>query len=156
MSHVTDIRLRIHDLDALEEACQALGLELRRDQKTFAWWGRFVGNSRSYGEMEPKDMGKCEHAIRVLGDQPQNGPDGPWEIAVVSAKDGEGYKLFYDTFGRAGRRLFEKVGQDANRLRQEYAAAVAAAKVKRTLGPKGFKVTRELLASGHIKLRVRR
>lgn len=156
MSHVTEVKLRVRDLDALDEACEALGLELRRDRRTFAWWGTFVGDSRSYGEMLPKDMGKCEHAIRIKGDQPKDGPQGPWEIAVLPAKDGDGFKLFYDNFGAAGRRLTDAVGPDVCKLRQEYATAVSSAKAKRTLGPKGFRITRENLATGQVRLRVRR
>jgi len=156
MSHVTDVKLQITDLDALDEACQALGLELRRDQKTYAWWGAFVGDSSAYGEHRPADMGKCEHAIKVAGTSPRNGSSGPWEIGVVKAKDGNGYKLFFDTYGSAGRALADKVGAGADRLRREYAAAVASKKAKKELGRKGFVQTRESLANGGIRLRLRR
>lgn len=153
MSHVTDIKLRIHSLDALDEACQALGLELHREQKTFTWWGRFAGDSTPPPGRDPKDYGTCEHAIRIAGDQPQNGSGGPWEIGVVEALDGNGFDLLYDQYGSAGRRLTEQVGVQANRLRQEYAAAVAIRKAQQKLGPNGFVVSRERLASGRIRLR---
>ena len=46
MSHVTDLKLRIHDLDALEEAAEKCGLQLMRGQKTYAWFGEFMNDSR--------------------------------------------------------------------------------------------------------------
>lgn len=101
-------------------------------------------------------MGTCAHAIKIKGDAPQNGAGGPWEIGVVPAKDGDGFNLYFDTYGGAGQRLLGKVGQNADKLRQEYAVAVATAKAKKTLGPKGFRVTRENLANGHVKLLVRK
>lgn len=156
MSHVTDLRLKIHDLDALEEAAEKCGLELRRDQKTFAWWGTFVGDSRDYGEMRPDSMGKCEHALRVKGDNPRNGSAGPWEIGIAKSKDGDGYGLFYDTYGTAGSRLTAAVEQNANKLRREYAYAVAAKKAKATLGKKGWTLSREEMIGGTIRLKLRK
>lgn len=154
MSHVTDIKLKVRDLDALEEACNALGLELRRDQKTYAWWGHFVGDSNAYGEHKPSEMGKCDHAIRIKGDTPRNGSSGPWEIAVINAKDGDGYNLYFDQYGSAGRRLAEKVGPQSNRLRQEYSAAVAMRAARKKLASKGFRATRENLPNGRIRVRL--
>lgn len=156
MSHVTDIKLRIDDLDALEEACEAIGLELQRDKQEYAWWGTFVGDSRQYGEHLPEEMGKCAHAIRVKGTSPRNGSGGPWEVGVVRAKDGNGFKLFYDTYGGAGRALMDRVGRDANRLRQEYAVAVATRKARAKLARHGWRVTRENLPTGNVRLKLRK
>lgn len=156
MSHVTDIKLQITDLDALEAACEELGLELRRDQKTYAWWGTFVGDSAAYGEHRPDEMGKCEHAIRVKGTSPRNGSSGPWEIGVVRAKDGNGFRLYFDTYGSAGNALTAKVGTNADRLRREYAAAVATKKAKAKLSRQGFTTHRESLPNGGIRIRLRR
>ena len=156
MSHVTDVKLRIHDLDALAEACERLGLELRRDQKTYAWWGRFQNDSSAYGEHRPAEMGTCEHAIRVKGTAPRNGHSGPWEIGVVAAKDGDGYGLYYDTFGGAGQALTNKVGPSANALRKEYAACVATRKVTEKLSRHGWRAVREDLPTGGIRIKVRK
>jgi hypothetical protein len=156
MSHVTDVKLKIKDLDALEEACEELGLELKRDKKNFAWWGRFLGDSHQYGNHDPNTFGQCEHAIGIKGDRPMNGSNGPWEIGVVKALDGDGYDLLYDNYGGAGRRLTEKIGEKANKLRQEYAAAVSTKKVSTTLARKGWKVERERLSNGTLRLKVRK
>ncbi len=156
MSHVTDIKLRIADLDALDEACTHLGLQLQRERTTYCWWGSYVGDSRAYGEHRPEDMGKCAHAIKIAGTTPRNGSGGPWEIGVVPAKDGDGYKLFFDSYGGAGAALTAKVGQEANKLRQEYAVAVATRRAKATLAKRGWTVARENLATGAVRLKLRK
>lgn len=156
MSHVTDVRLKIRDLDALEDACNRLGLELRRGQTTHCWWGTFVGDSRSYGAHDPKSFGKCEHAIRIKGDTPRNGSAGPWEIGVYAAPDGDGFDLLYDTYGSAGQRLTKAVGGNVNHLRREYAFSTAERQAKKRLGPKGWTTARVDLPSGQVKLSVRK
>lgn len=150
MSHITDIRLRILDLDALAEAGPACGLEFRRDQKSIIWWGRFVGDTRP--NMTPEQIaqfGRVEHALRLEDHQ-----QGDYEIGVVKALDGgEGFDLVMDTFGQ--RRLLGAVGGEAfGKLRREYAAAVALRKAKKQLGPKGFVAKREDLPNGRIRLRM--
>lgn len=75
MSHVSTIETVIQDLDALEQACKALGtVELVRGQTTWKWFGQFVndyhGADAAYKHgIEPKDYGKCLHAIRVKGNE---------------------------------------------------------------------------------------
>lgn len=154
MSHVTDLKLRITDLDALAEACEQLGLELQLGKETYAWWGRYVGDSDAYGQHTPDKMGRCDHAIRIKGDRPKSGSGGPWEIGVV--KEGDGYQLYYDTYGGAGRRLTERIGAQADRLRREYACAVVTRRAKATLAKKGYRLTREDLPAGRIRLRLRK
>lgn len=156
MSHVTDVRVRVRDLDALEEAAERCGLELQRGKRTYAWWGRFVGDSYAYGTHDPKDFGRCEHALRVKGTHPRNGGGGPWEIGVVKATDGDGYDLLYDKYGSAGRALEQAAGANASTLKREYACAVATKRAKATVGKKGFTITREDLAGGRIRLRLRK
>lgn len=156
MSHVTDVKMKVRDLDALEAACEALGLELQRDKKTYAWWGNFVGDSAAYGEHRPEDMGKCDHAIRVKGTEPKNGSSGPWEIAVVAAKDGDGFNLFYDQFGSAGQRLTERVGPDSNRLRVEYSAATTERRAIEKLSRHGWRAVREAQPNGGMRVTLRK
>lgn len=153
---MTDVKLRIDDLDALEEAAEKCGLELRRDQKHYAWWGRYVGDSHAYGEHRPAEMGTCAHALRLKGTTPRDGASGPWEIGVVPAKDGKGFGLYFDTYGDAGAQLTRAVEQNANKLRREYAAAVATKRAKKTLARKGFVVSREDLPGNRIRLKLRR
>ena len=153
MSHITDARVRVRDLDALEQACDRLGLELQRDKKTYAWWGRFVGDSRTYGNHTPDKMGKCDHAIRIKGDRAQNGPNGPWEIGVVRSEDGQAYELYYDQFGAAGQRLTDRIGISANNLRREYTVASIARRATTALAREGFTMTREAVFGDRVRLR---
>lgn len=104
MSHVEEVEIECHDLDALKVAVERCGGEFMMNQKTHAWWGTFVGDS--YGMRnsavdardglagrDPKTFGKCLHAIRMAGKPGKNGSQGPWEIGVVQARSGVGYSL---------------------------------------------------------------
>ncbi len=154
MSHVTDVKLKIKDLEALEEAAAACGLDLRLGQTTHAWYGKFMNDSeegrRVVKERGQQALGKCEHALRL-----KNHQQGDYEIGVVKSLDGDGYDLLLDEWG-PGRKLVNAVGPSANKLRQEYAVAQATRKAKATLGKKGFTVAREDLLNGSVRLKLRR
>ena len=154
ISHITDVKLRVRDIDALAEAAQLCGLDLR-EQDRFAWWGVFMNDSKSYGELAPSEMGHCSYAMRVPDTDPKNGSIGPWEVGVVKAKDGDGYNLYYDTFGRAGKALTDRVGRMAGHLRQEYAAAVVRRKTSKLMRD-GFIASRfDEVLDGHRRVRIR-
>ena len=134
MSHITKIGLQIKDLDALESACHRLGLKLKRDQKTFKWFGRFVGDSPGIAGVNPEDYGKCDHAISVEGNT------NAYEIGLVRRADGKGYDMHWDTFCE-GYGLCKAVGYDArdtagNKLKDWYAAEVA----RKQMRQQGFRV----------------
>ena len=145
MSHVADVGLTITDLDALEAAADRIGLELRRGQRTHAWWGRFLNdwsdNSRAAAlkGRDPKTFGTCDHAIGVKGKAPRNGAGGNWEIGLVARKDGKGYDAVYDAYGNAGG-LTERAGKDLNTLKEEYGIEMATRRLKH----KRFNVTRSV------------
>lgn len=153
MSHITDVKMKIRDLDALEEAVKELGLELRRDQKTYGWYGRFVNDSNRYGDLLPSEMGKCEHAIALKGSGP--GGTSNYEIGIRAAKDGDGFSVYFDSWG-SGQRLEAAAGKDLSRLKQEYAIAVARRKAEKKLKPKGFTIERMKLDGGRVRLRMRK
>lgn len=137
MSHITDVKLRVRDLDALEQAAVACGLELHRGQRTHKWYGEFVGDSEPPPGRSPKDYGKCDHALSLKNARP-----GDYEIGVVAALDGDGYDLLVDTWGQA--RLLQAVdGPAMNKLRREYSAALTIKRAKQKLGLKGFTVQRK-------------
>lgn len=151
MSHVADVELQITDLEALDAACQRLGLDLRRGQRTHAWWGRFLNDwsdaSRAavHKGRDPKTFGKCDHAIGVKGATPRNGGGGNWEIGLVKRADGKGYDAVYDAY--AGGGGLEKVaGKDLRQLKQEYGAEVAMRKLK----AQRYNVRREINALGQV------
>lgn len=124
MSHVTAIDVHVTDLDALATACASLGLELVRDQTTYKWYGEHVGDWPVPKGFTKHDLGKCAHAIRVVG------KSSAYEVGVVERRDGKpGFTLLWD-FWAGGYGLQEKVGKDALKLRHEYAAAVSIKKAQ--------------------------
>jgi len=142
MSHVTLIDLFITDLDSLEKACERLGLELVRGQKTFKWYGQWVGDYKgrdaAYRQgVDTKDYGKCEHAIRVKGNA------RAYEIGLVARTDGKpGYRLVWDNWA-GGHGLCATVQYpgkaqkpNADKLKDWYAAEVA----RKQMARKGFRV----------------
>lgn len=126
MSHVTTIDLFITDLDSLAKACDRLGLELVRGQKTF----------KSYQQGL-----KCEHLIRA-----KKSTDGlGYEMGLVKRADGKaGYALSWDhTMARDlvkavtydGKISYGRTG-NADKLKDWYAAEVAQKQMRR----QGFSV----------------
>ena len=119
MSHVATIDVHITDLTALEQAAKRLGLELVRDQKTYRWWGHSVGDYPLPEGFGKDDLGKCEHAIRIPGD------NRAYEVGVVARRDGKpGFTLMWD-FYAGGYGLEAKVGEGAKKLIQGYAVEKA-------------------------------
>lgn len=108
MSHISRIQLEITSLEDLKKACKALGLTFKPDQKTYKWYGRWVGDSPLPEGIELTDLGRCDHAIIV--------PGCSYEIGVV--KRGEKYLLLWDSWHRGG--LEQKIGKDAGLLKQAY------------------------------------
>ena len=123
MSHVTQLEIEVKDLGALERACTALGLELVRDQQTYRWYGHSVGDTPLPKGFTANDLGKCQHAIRIPGDS------RAYEIGVVPRRDGrEGYTLLWDSWA-GGYGMVAKVGQEAEKLSDQYSAQVAIAEL---------------------------
>ena len=126
MSHVTLIDLFITDLESLGKACDRLGLELVRNQKTF----------KSY------QVGlRCEHLIRA-----KKTIDGlGYEMGLVKRADGKaGYALSWDH--TMAQDLVSAVTYDgkinygakgnADKLKDWYAAEVTKKQMRR----QGFRV----------------
>jgi hypothetical protein len=147
MSHVATIDIEIKDLPALEQACKRLGLELVRDQKSYRWYGSHVGDYPVPEGFTVEDLGKCDHAIRVPGNEEA------YEIGVVRRRDGKaGYTLLYD-FYAGGRGMTKFVGDaQCSKLKQMYATTIAT----RTAQRQGFRVQEHVGADGRIQLRCRK
>ena len=130
MSHVAEITCEVNDLQALGEAAKACGLELVMNQHTFKWYGTHVGDYPLPAGFSKSDMGKCEHALRIPGN------NQAYEIGVAKRKDGkEGYALLWD-FWAGGMGLVDKVGNNADKLVDNYGAQVA----KKHLSAQGYQV----------------
>jgi hypothetical protein len=162
MSHIAQIELEIRDLDALAAACETLGLELVRNQKTYRCWGTGKNMGvlesqeqsslqRGQGKLMPTgfalaDMGKCDHAIRV-----KNSDQHTYEIGLAARRDGRsGYLMLWDAGMQAAARLVKNVGgEKAELLCQGYAVEVAMRIAKR----QGFRVVKkEVRSDGSIAI----
>jgi hypothetical protein len=146
VSHVTQIDLDVKDLDALAVACEELGLELRRGQTTYKWWGKHVGDFPVPQGFTVDDLGKCDHAISVKGNPKA------YEVGLVKRRDGRpGYTLLYD-FWAGGCGLMEKVGEECKALRQRYSVVVAEKAARK----QGFRTQRRTLENGQMQVVARR
>ncbi len=147
MSHIVTESMIILDLAALEAACSPeSGLEFRRGQDRYRWYGRSVGNYPLPAGFTRADLGKCEHAIRVRGN------DRAYEIGVVRRRDEQGnllpgYCLMYD-FWNGGYGLEAAAGKHCSKVKQLYTMQG----IKKTLGSK-YRVARtEQLPNGSMKV----
>lgn len=144
MSHVVTVKIEIQDLEAVEAACARLGWHWRPNQKTYAWYGRWLkdyhGNDAAYKNgFDPEQFGKCEHAIGV--------PKARYEIGLI--RQGAAYTLLWDNYATGGlQNLTQENGL------QGFLAAYAAEKAKLTAKRQGFKVREQVLDNGNIKLTV--
>lgn len=146
MSHVATVDLHITDLESLKRACAPLGLEFREGQQTYKWYGTHVGDYPLPEGFSKEDLGRCEHAIAVVG-----GDSRTYEVGVVKRRDGKpGYQLLWD-FWAGGHGLQSKVGDNCNTLKQSYTAEVAIKELKRM----GRRVSRSVDAEGNIILRAK-
>jgi hypothetical protein len=141
MSHVTQIAIEVTDLDALEQACRTLGLELRRGQTTYKWYGTYVGDSPMPEGMSESMLGHCHHAIRLPG------WSHAYEIGVVQVANNT-YRLHIDEW-QGGYGMVALAGTNCAKLLQRYGLNVAAAQAKK----EGMRVIGESLQQdGSIRL----
>jgi hypothetical protein len=143
MSHVAKVDLEVRDLGCLAKAAEHLGLELVQGQQTYRWYGRSVGDYPMPAGFKASDLGKCEHAIRIPG------ASCAYEIGVVGRKDGKpGYQLLWD-FWAGGYGMQAKVGNNGDKLKQEYAVQVAMKHAR----AQGYQVSRKQKEDGSVVLR---
>lgn len=174
MSHVATVDLDVKDLDALATACQRLGLELVRGQTTYRWYGQSVGDYPLPHGFTEQDLGHCEHAIRIPPADAealkatQRGQE-PYEIGICRYKPGTkkdvkladgrvvqqdvsgNFCLMWDFFGR-GFGMQERVGDDCDKLRQQYGIAT----VERLAQRNGFRLAQQPGANGYAVLTLTR
>jgi hypothetical protein len=130
--------VEIKSIDALKAACQRLGFQFMPGQKTYKWYGTFMGDYPLPEGISRSDLGKCFSAIRV--------PGAEYEVGVV--KKADGYTLLYDFWSYGG--LQEKLGDNAEKLVQMYAIEAAKEEAQR----QGFSVFEEELQDGSVQLHV--
>jgi len=123
MSHVATVEIEVEDIDVLEEVCKENGWSLNRNQKTFKWYGKWVndfhGDTAAYKHgIDPKNYGKCEHAINVK--------KGAYEIGVVKNAKGK-HVLIWDTWDQ---NVEKSCGKNCHSLYESYSMKVATKKLK--------------------------
>lgn len=138
MSHISKIELEILSLGDLKTACNRLGFIFQENQKTYQWYGRWVGDSPLPEGISIDDLGKCDHAIRIQ--------DCAYDIGVV--KRGSKYILLWDSWHAGG--LEQKIGKDAGILKQGYTIE----RIKREAKMKKYQV-REIKNDQSIRLVLR-
>lgn len=143
MSHVTTIETEIKHIDCLERAAKAVGLEFKRGQTSYKWFGRSVGDYPLPEGMSEKDLGRCIHAIGV----PNNSQ--AYEIGVVNI-NGK-YKLIWD-FWNGGYGIEEIAGRDCKKILKHYAAEVAMKQMRR----EGYRVRKVVNQDGTLRVRASR
>ena len=124
MSHISKIELEITDLESLKAACKRLGFTFQEYQKTYQWYGRWVGDTKLPEGILESDLGKCDHAIQV--------PECSYEIGIV--RRGSKYTLLWDSWHAGG--LEKKIGVGASVLKQAYTVE----RVKREALRKKFRI----------------
>jgi hypothetical protein len=142
MSHVAEIEIQITDLAALAAACRRLGFVFREGQKTYRWYGRWEGDYPLPEGFSQEDLGKCDHAIQV--------PGADYEVGVVKARQGMGYRLLWDFWSQGG--LTERLGGKAEKLVQAYGVE----KAKREARKQGFSVYETTRKDGSVRLTLTR
>lgn len=164
MSHVVTIKTQLRSLPAFEAACKRLGWCFHRNQKTYKWFGEWIGdaalpeelftpeqmnhvkamNKAEQSKYMTEFMGKCDHAISV--------PNCAYEIGVVRKLNPSGQEQFvlaYDYWQSGGlhRKMPIKEG-DPNPFAQAY--AIEAAKAQAAI--EGYSVEETTHANGTIVL----
>lgn len=116
MSHVVILDLEIRNLHAVKRLCENLGWVFQENQKTYAWFGRWVGDYNAQDaainhNIKIEDLGKCHHAISI--------PNTKYELGIIQVDDH--YQLVWDFYDK---KLCELMGgQNGNKFLQEYGLA---------------------------------
>ena len=108
MSHVAKISVGLRDLRALAAAAPLFGMELVENQTGFKTYQR-----------EFAQAGSCEHVLKQTA--PRAGGLN-YEVGLKRNAEGS-FDLLWDRFDHG---LVNCIGQNAEKLRQEYAAAVTS------------------------------
>ena len=125
MSHISKIELVIHSLEDLKDACRQLGFEFMKNQKTYQWYGRWVGDT-------PIARRGLKLKISVIAITPYGSLVVNYEVGVV--KRGDHYILLWDYYSVGG--LEPKIGPNAGKIKQAYTVARVEKKARR----KGYRV----------------
>jgi hypothetical protein len=130
--------VKFKSLAGLEAAAGRLGGQFLKGQKSYKWYGHWVGDTPMSEGINEKDLGKCDHAISF--------PGASYTVGVCKTK--EGFELRWDYWGSGG--LLKHMGdQKGKRFTQAYGVETAKLEARRL----GHKVLGERkLKNGKVKL----
>lgn len=118
MSHIVSSKHIITDISCLKRAIKNHFPQLvwMEGQRTFAWYGEWMNDYDAADAayklgIDPKDYGKCDHAIRMPGVE--------YEIGIMKRADGKGWSPVWDFFAD-GKKLSKVIGQNAEKLMAAY------------------------------------
>ena len=131
ISHIAIIQLEIKSLDALIQACTRLGFQFVKNQKTYTWYGRYMGDTTLPQGITVEELGKCDHAIKV--------PGCTYEIGIV--KRNNRHILLWDSWES---QLRLAIGQNAGIIKQAYTTEV----VRHDAKMKGYRVVEKKTEKG--------
>ncbi len=139
MSHVSTIKLKVMNLNALHLAATKLGLE-RRDQQTYRWFGRYMQDYPLPEGFTKEQLGKCEFAYGIPGS------NKAYEIGIVQKPD-KSFAILWDFWG-GGYGLQEKIGENGCKLISEYEAQVYYDQMT----SQGYEINEETTTDGSRKI----
>jgi len=148
MSHVVESKqVPILDLTAAEAAFKRIGGTMHRGQKTYKWYGRWVGDTAAppgYATHQEflDSLGKCSHAVSF--------PGAGYEVGIVEQPDGS-HKLQWDYYGPGGLMRFMG-DKEAGKFQQAYALECAKREIGNSLDLTVGDETE--LADGEIELEI--
>lgn len=139
MSHISTVEGEVKDLECVKTLCKEKGWQFMEGQKTYKWFGEFVGDSPMPKGMTEADLGKCDHAIKV--------PGARYEIGLRWNADKGCYTLAFDWWVEG--KLAPIIGKDGGKFMQGY-GLVKAEKLFKNKGLHTKRVAGK--APGSIKL----
>jgi Protein of unknown function (DUF1257) len=137
---MTKSAVSIKDIDALETAAKTFGGIFVRNQTTYRWYGRYMGDTPLPEGVKQSDLGKCSHVIKL--------PNAGYDVGVVQQTDGT-FRLMFDYWG-PGQELVKTFGTNMEKLIQQYNKAVVVKQAK----AKGYFCRTKELPNGAIRLQL--
>ena len=110
MSHVIRVKIKVKNLAALIAAGAELGLEFVEGQKTYKWFGQWVGDYALPEGFTAAQLGHCTHAMRL-----RNGDSRTYEVGIVETATPGEFELLWD-FWAGGYGLQAAIGEGGSKL----------------------------------------
>lgn len=143
MSHIVVVKVEIKDIEAVKRLCTNLGWEFCENQKTYTWYGRWVGEYENADSalkqgVSSEQLGTCDHAIKV--------PGCNYELGLRLA--GDQYQLLWDHFDSNLKAAMG--GEGGEKFLQEYGLACVTLEAERN----GYHWSKTVLDNGNYEVEI--